>query len=465
MNDADLMPYQVEGRDAILTSDCMYIADDPGLGKTAQVIRACANMSQQTLVKGVIVVCPASLRTNWAQEWVKWEGPTGIDLHIMSYQEAVKDCEGSAPRKGKQRIGLLLKTWGVVVFDEAHALKTSGGKTKRAKSGLVYNLWKVPGKDEETPDRWERRPGISANKTVMLSGTPVLNKPVDIFPVLRHMRPQVWKSKSRFESRYCDGHVDRFGRWNADGHSNLKELRQLLDSSGIFKRRRKNEVLKQLPPKRRQLITVEAGVKNTKACESILSASLKASILSDSSADMDWEVKALEEFENMSTDHIAEIRKNLGKAKIDPCMNYLTEQEKLGVLPEKLVIFAHHREVIERAVETLNLNNIPSAMYYGGMNDKQKNQVVQEFQHGQVRVFVGSIIAAGVGLTLTAADTCIILEPSYVPAENLQAEDRLHRIGAVNPVLAQYVALANTLDVRILELVTQKMRMIDELFG
>jgi len=460
MNDLDLMPFQIEGRDKILTSKCMYLGDDPGLGKTAQVIRACANMSQGILDQGVVIICPASLRTNWNLEWEKWDGPE-CELHIMSYQEAVKDCEGKPPRKGKARVHLLSKIWGVVAFDEAHALKTCGGKTKRAKSGLIYNVWKVISDDEEIPDRWERVPGIKSNRTVMLSGTPVLNKPVDIFPVLRHMQPDIWKSKSRFEARYCDGHVDMYGRWKADGHSNLKELRERLETGGIFLRRRKKDVLKQLPEKRRQIITVEAGVKAT----SIIEASLKSSIITDSVADMNWSVSAMDEFENMSQDHIAEIRRNLGKAKAPACLEYIIEQNKLGVLPEKIVLFAHHREVIENVVSTLNSKGISASPYYGGMNDKQKNTVLQEFQNGPLRVFVGSIIAAGVGLTLTAADTAIILEPSYVPAENIQAEDRLHRIGAVNSVLIQYIALSNTLDVRILELVTQKMRMIDELFG
>lgn len=454
MNDSHLMHYQIEGRDKILATDCLYLADDPGLGKTAQVIRACANMPSTLLNRGVIIVCPASLRTNWRREWVKWEGPT-CPLHIMSYQEAVKDCEKGGP------VGILSKTWGVLVFDEAHALKASGGKTNRAKSGLIANVWKVKGDGEEVPDKWERRPGATSVKTVMLSGTPVLNKPVDIFPALRHMRPKIWTSKSRFESRYCDGHVDRYGRWQAVGHSNLAELNEILTTSGIFLRRRKKDVLSQLPPKRRQLICVESGDKTV----SVLDAMLKSKVLSDSTADIDWEVKALEEFENMSLDHIAEIRRGLGMAKLNPCLDYIIEQEKLGVLPEKLVIFAHHREVIERVVGSLNFNNINAAAFYGGMNDRQKDDVVQRFQTGDIRVFVGSILAAGVGLTLTAADTCIILEPSYVPAENIQAEDRLHRIGATSPVLVQYIALSNTLDVRILDLVTQKMRMIDELFG
>ena len=464
MDDSDLMPYQLEGVAKILGSDCMYIADDPGLGKTAQAIRAAAKLDPIILKRGIVIVCPASLRINWLLEWKKWEGPE-CELHIMSYQEAVKDCEGAQPSKGKKRVGLLNKTWGMVIFDEAHALKTSGGKTKRAKSGLIFNVWKVVSEHEEVPDTWERVPGISATKTVMLSGTPILNKPVDIFPVLRHMRPKVWSSKSKFESRYCDGHVDKFGRWKADGHSNLRELKDKLDSGGIFIRRRKKDVLSQLLPKRRQIISIEANAKQTKMCQEIMNRVLDTSIISDSAADMDWEVQAMEKFENMSDSHIAEIRRGLGSAKVKPCLEYLIEQEKLGILPNKLVIFAYHREVIEYAVATLNENGISASAFYGGMNDKQKNNVVQEFQNGILRVFVGSIISAGVGLTLTAADTALILEPSYVPAENMQAEDRLHRIGSVNSVLIQYISLANTLDTRILELVTQKMRMLDELFG
>lgn len=465
LGDDDLMPYQVEGRDKILAVPALYIGDDPGLGKTAQVIRACAHMPRSILDRGIVLVVPASLRENWKQEWLKWQGPE-CELHILSYQGAVKDCQGGTPTGYKKHIGLLSKTWGVVVFDEAHALKSSGGKTKRAKSGLIYNIWIERSEDERKKDKRYIVPGISATKTIMLSGTPVLNRPVDIFPALRHMQPHVWSSKTKFEVRYCDGHVDpRTGRWEANGHSNLKELKARLSADGIFIRRKKSEVLKQLPPKRRQLLSVSASGKATSACNNLIEATLEAATLTDNVADFAWEVEALDEFENLSYDHIAAIRRKLGEAKLNPTLDYIIEQEKLGVLPQKLVIFAHHREVIEKLTEALNFNGISADMYYGGMNDVSKNRVVQNFQNGETRVFVGSLIAAGVGLTLTAADTTIILEPSYVPAENIQAEDRTHRIGATSPVLIQYITLANSLDHRILSLVVDKMRMVEELFG
>lgn len=464
LTDSDLLPYQVEGRDKILSSDCLYIGDDPGLGKTAQVIRACANMPRSILDRGVVIVCPASLRENWMQEWIKWNGPE-CERHILSYQGAVKDCQGGKPTGYKERVRLLGRTWGALVFDEAQALKTCGGKTLRAKSGLIYNIWKETFDDEETSDKWHRVPGVAATKTIMLSGTPVLNRPVDIFPALRHLRPDEWSSKTKFELRYCDAHLDKFNRWDASGSSNLDELREKLETSGIFIRRRKKDVLKELPPKRRQLLNVAVSQRVRKSGDSLIEAHLEAVTLSDNVADLAWEVEALDEFENMSVEHIAAIRRELGKMKLSPCIEYLKEQEKLGVLPHKLVIFAHHRDVIEDVVSALNKMGVKAAAYYGGMSDTQKNRVVQDFQHGDLRVFVGSIIAAGVGLTLTAADTAIIMEPSYVPAENIQAEDRLHRIGATDPVLIQYITLAGSLDQRILSLVVDKMRMIEELFG
>ena len=464
LGDSDLMPYQVEGRDKILSTDCLYLGDDPGLGKTAQVIRAVANMPPSIISRGVVIVCPASLRANWHQEWEKWGGPE-CELYILSYQEAVKDCQGYKIGRLKRNIGLLAKTWGLVAFDECHALKSSGGRTQRAKSGLIYNIWKEKSEDEEEPDRWCKVPGISAAKTVMMSGTPVLNRPTDIFPVLRHMRPKDWPSKTKFEVKYCDAHMDRYGRWQTGGHSNLKDLRARLEDEGIFIKRKKSEVLKQLPAKRRQLLNVSVSGKALNACNNLMEATIEAATLTDSVADIAWEVDGLEEFENMSIDHIAAIRAQLGETKLNPTMEYIIEQHKLGVLPPKLVLFAHHRKVIEKATEALNMAGISASMYYGGMNDSQKDAVVKHFQHGDLQVFVGSIMAAGVGLTLTAADTAIIMEPSYVPAENIQAEDRLHRIGAKNPVLIQYITVANSLDHRIMSLVVDKMRMIEELFG
>jgi len=467
LDDTNLLPYQVEGVNRILNQDRLYLGDDPGLGKTAQFIRACYHMHPSVISRGIVVVCPASLRENWKQEWKKWNGPIGMPLHILSYQQATADCYDKKPPKGKKPIGLLKQKWGVVGFDEAHALKNT--KSQRLKSGLIYNIWREEREtgDEEDPIEYifHKAEGICAVKTVMMSGTPILNKPVDIFPVIRHLDPHEWPSKSKFEMRYCDGHVNKFGIWDTSGASNTAELKGRLTGSGILLRRLKKDVLQELPEKRRQILHLQGAVKSTNACESLLRAAMKATRLTDAVSDIAWESRALEEFELLKGSHVSQIRMELGKAKVKPCIDYIIEQHGLGILPDKLVVFAHHREVIEQIVDALNKKKIKAKKYYGGMNDKEKDAVVKSFQDGDTQVFVGSISSAGVGLTLTAASDAIILEPSYVPAENVQAEDRIHRIGAVNSVLIQYVALAGSMDSRILQLVVEKMEMIQEIMS
>lgn len=459
LDETDLMPYQTEGVARILAQNRLYLGDDPGLGKTAQVICAAKQLPQSILDRGILLIVPASLRMNWHHEWEMWGGPK-CELYIMSYQEAAKDAQGLPPKKGQSRVGVLERQWGLVAFDEAHALKNT--KSQRSKV-LVRAVYKE--EDEATGrDYWVRTEGVRADKIVFMSGTPILNQPSDIFNLLRHLDPNTWSSKTQFEQRYCDGHVDKFGRWDVSGISNEDELRRKLKP--LLLRRRKKDVLTQLPAKRRQVIEIEIGKRDQASVNRMMYEMMGqgcSGMLTDSDEDLKWTVKAIEgDVEGKLFDHVARVRMETGVAKIKPFTDALIEQHSLGVLPKKLVVFAHHRKVIEEVTDALNKKGIKSSAYYGGMNDTAKHEVVRSFQDGDLQVFVGSIMAAGVGLTLTAADTCMILEPSYVPAENTQAEDRLHRIGATKPVLIQYIAAANTLDARVLSLVVDKMEMISK---
>lgn len=484
LTEADLMAYQVEGVNRILSQDKLYLGDDPGLGKTAQIINAARKLPASTLAKGVLLIVPASLRINWHREWEIWDGPD-CELHVLSYQAATKDAQKTCPsllskwwrdpanqdiinmkllphfELGKAEVGVLERTWGLAVFDEAHALKSTKSQRGRA---LVKSVYKE--EDSNMREHWARTPGVRAERLVFLSGTPILNRPSDIFPLLRHLDDKEWSSKTRFEQRYCDAKVDKWGRWDASGLSNAKELREKLKP--YLLRRRKKDVLTQLPAKRRQVIELELGKRDTKLTTKLMSELLglgDSDILTDNDLDMIWTVKGMDQLDGKLQDHVASIRRDVGKAKVKPFIETLIEQDGLDILPDKLVVFAHHREVIEQITDGLNTKGIKAAAYYGGMNDSDKDAVVQGFQKGDLQVFVGSIMAAGVGLTLTAADTCMILEPSYIPAENTQAEDRLHRIGAQKPVLIQYIAAANTLDARVLSLVVSKMEMISEVLS
>lgn len=462
------MDYQKDGVDRILRQPKLFLGDDPGLGKTAQVICAAKAMPPTLRKKGILIICPASLRTNWAKEWTMWGGPTDCPLHFMSYQQATRDSQNKPPPKGKQRVGVLNRKWGLVAFDECHALK-GGAKSLRGKN-LIYCIYREDVLDDmgipTGKFTWVKNLGIQGDYIVMMSGTPILNKPSDIFPMIRHLDMDSWPAKTAFEQRYCDAHMDNFGRYKAVGAKNLPELRsKLVDGTGgkpgVMLRRLKKKVLHQLPPKRRQVIELESNTTSSVANKQLMKAMDIDTLESDS--DLKWAVRAMEQMAKMKLPDVHEIRKRLGLSKIKPVMAYIKEMEELGVLPNKLVLFAHHREVVEELTDQLNKLGIKASKYYGGMNDALKNEVVEDFQNGDLRVFVGSIVAAGVGLTLTQADTCMIVEASYVPAENVQAEDRIHRIGAVNPVLIQYLVHAGSLDSRILSAVVDKMDMISQI--
>jgi len=470
LSEADLMPFQVEGRDRILAQARVYLGDDPGLGKTAQIICALKHMPKAVLDMGVLIIVPASLRLNWHKEWKLWGGPD-CEKYIISYNEATNDAQGKAPRKGAERIGVGTRTWGFVAFDEAHALK-GGGKSQRS-FALVKNckqvkvMKMVQGQEVEVK-RFVHSIGVKALRIVMMSGTPMLNKPSDMFLMLRHLDPKNWSSKQHYELHYCDAGFDDWGRWQANGLSNAAELKDRLingdnGAPGLVLRRMKKDVLKQLPAKRRQIVEIELGVRaRGKISKILLAGAGMEKKLTDSDADMKYAVKLMEAFDvsHGLPGHVAEMRRELGISKIKPVLEALIEQHQLGILPKKLVLFAHHREVIEKIAEGLRAKGIKAQEYYGGMNDTKKNDVVEAFQTGDLQIFVGSIMAAGVGLTLTAASTAMIVEPSYVPAENTQAEDRIHRIGALHPVLIQYIVVGNTLDSRIMDLVINKMEMI-----
>lgn len=466
----DLMDYQKDGVNRIQRQPRLFLGDDPGLGKTAQVVVGFSQVPKEIQRKGILIICPASLRTNWAKEWKLWGGPTDVEVYFMSYQEATRDAQGKPPPKGKTRVGVLERNWGCVAFDECHALK-AGSKSQRGRD-LIYSIYRSDELDEMGLHtgryNWVKSYGIKGTYMVMMSGTPILNKPVDVFPMIRHLDPKSWPGKSQFEMRYCDAGINHFGRYEANGAKNLPELRDKLTNGvdgrpGVMLRRLKKNVLTELPPKRRQIIEMERTT-SVGVAESQLAKVAGIDQLEDDS-DMKWAVRAMDQMAKIKLHDLMAIRQRLGMSKIKPVIKYIKEMEQLGVLPNKLVIFAHHREVIEELTEEINKLGIKAAKYYGGMNDQEKNSVVEDFQKGDLRVFVGSIIAAGVGLTLTQADTCMIVEASYVPAENVQAEDRIHRIGAVNPVLIQYLVFAGSLDSRILSAVVDKMDMINEITG
>ena len=426
-------PYQRAGVYYHLTNPFKrtLIADPPGLGKTIQYILT----SNFLGLKKNLLIVPASLAINWEKEFRKWTTldlkffrvkkgkdilPEDADVIIISYGLATN------PNIRKQ---LLARRFDLMGIDEVHLLKNT--KAKRTQEIYGFN----------------RKKGLitRADSLIGMSGTPFVNRPIEIFPTIRSFCHRAIENKSwfAFAKRYCAAVEDDYG-WDVSGASNTKELGLLLRGHFMV-RRKKKEVLKDLPPLLTPIVYLEKNPEANKVIKKMARFKLE-----DVSGD-----GASASFEGISAD-----RKALGLSKVKPALEYIKNQLEGG--REKIVVFAHHREVVEQLQE--GLKEYEAVKFYGGMSPEKKEAAKEAFQNEkECRVFVGSIVAAGVGLTLTAASYGCAVEWSYVPGENKQAVDRLHRIGQTESVLFDFLAYEDSLDENVIRSHIEKLQNINEI--
>ena len=354
--------------------------------------------------------------------------------------------------------------WDVLILDEAHRY----ANPKAAQTKRVLGEKKGRGKPIEG--------GLvqRSEHVIALTGTPISNRPREIAPLLQAVSP-VFSNTSHFLMRYCGAQQKsifiRGGRgkqksvWDFDGSSNLPELQARLRRECMV-RRLKKDVLHDLPAKMRQIIPLTSeGLQVTSHQERLAwvedesVGELALGVLVAQACDNAYEFEAsvqrlVAQATGMGAAQIARMRRELGLAKIPIAVEHIK-----NVLEGKaqLVVMAHHREVIEALVESLP----DTVCVYGGICAEDRDRAVTKFQAGQARVFVGSLKAAGVGLTLTAADTMIFVEDDWVPATLEQAEARIHRIGQKSSVLFQHLIVEDTVDAMIVRTIISKQQVID----
>lgn len=413
-----LFPYQEEGARFMAERDAAYNADAPGLGKSAQAVSAALRRG----AKSARVICPASLRENWRREFIKFGGGD-ITLDIMSYEGAVK------------RWGTETGKTDVLILDEAHYLQ--GRDTRRTQVVL--------GKGKESG--WRHLSGA----VYPLSGTPMRANPSQLWPILHALFPAAISNRAgkaadfwAFVNRFCTVRDNGFGQ-EITGGKNMEELRQRI--APYFIRRTKEEGLKELIV---GTVTVEQKTlsRDLRGLEKEWAPRLAEALASEDEA-------ALASL----APHAATLRKLIGLAKVGPTLDLLMEELLYG---EKIVVFAWHREVLDEMEARLRQENIGLVRIDGSTLNRQ--QKVDAFQKDpECRVFLGNILAAGTGLTLTAARSLLMLESSWTPADNAQAIKRIHRIGQTASCLARYVALAGSIDERLAEVCAKKTKTISQL--
>jgi SWI/SNF-related matrix-associated actin-dependent regulator 1 of chromatin subfamily A len=254
--------------------------------------------------------------------------------------------------------------------------------------------------------------------------------------------------------------------WSFDGGSNLPELQARLRRECMI-RRKKEDVLRELPPRTRQIIPVSSQeiqdvvykendffFRGERTAEPTLAA-MVAMACDNAFEFAEAGERLIAAALEAGAGEVATMRQEIAMAKMPICLEHI---ENLLTTKAKVVVMAHHRIVVETITEKLE----GAVKLYGGMTDEAKAKAVDDFQNGNAPVFVGSLQAAGVGLTLTAADTMVFVEDDWVPSVIFQAEDRIHRIGQTNPVLIQHIVADGTIDAMIVQSVIAKQRMIDE---
>ena len=421
-----LLEHQKEAVKTLCENKKYILADDLGLGKTMTTIVA----SIESNSKKILVICPASLKINWKREiefhtnkkvsiveGKKWEDGDYVIVNydiLKNFHSLEKDTESIIRNSG----------FDLIIVDEAHAICNK--QAQRTK--LVNDI------------------AMITDKVWLLTGTPVTSRPINYFNLLNLVDCNVAQNWMAYVKRYCNGYQFRAGNrkiWNVSGASNLEELYER--TKPFVLRRLKNDVL-DLPEK---IITPVYMRLRSKEYEDVMGEYYE------------WYDKGGESDSlTMQFSKIAKVRQIIANEKvtqtIELCENIL-DQDK------KVIIFCNFTDSLNAIYNHFK----KVAVKLDGSTPKGERQdAVDKFQtDDKVKVFVGNIKAAGVGLTLTAAETVIMNDLSFLPSDHSQAEDRAYRYGQKNTVVVYYPLFENTIEGIIYDILDKKKRIINTVMG
>ena len=441
------LPFQESGIRFAMGKDRVLIADEMGLGKTIQAI-GYINVYDSD-IQNVLILCPQKLKYNWKNELEKWlitkrpikvvdtkrDFPTKMGGIIIINYDIIYDLKKQIDDLGE---------FDLVIADEAHYIKNATAKRSMAILGTdPYKAQKMDPKDIRKP--------IQSKKALFLTGTPIDNKPQDLFALVNYLDPKRWNNYYTFITKYCGAYKGRYGlEFRKPSDKEMESLQELLRST-IMVRRLKKDVLKDIPPKTRSIITFESSSKE-KAEELQIRDELRKETeeliayieLAKSNEDLSQFNKYTQELEQKQRvffETISQQRATLGLNKLPHIIEHAEKVLKSG---EKIIIFAHHREVVQKLHQHFGKRSV---MLIGGAAADEVTDIVDEFQtNPDIKVFIGSILASATGLTLTAASTVIFGEFDWRPTTIIQAEDRAHRIGQTKNVEIHYLAAKDSID-------------------
>lgn len=437
-----LMPFQRDGVDWLGRHKRSILADDMGLGKTVQALAAIAGSESYPC----LLICKASLLPSMANQIRRW---TGEEPYIMDRgnRRACIRAQKTLPRKFliahyegvvKEAEELREFEWASVIVDEATMIKNRSAQRTRAVKSL-------------------RAPTI-----YLLSGTPLMNSPMDLWSLLNMLDSKQWSNYYKFEKRHCI-----LGGWQnrqVIAYRNMPELKTYVRTRMM--RRRKDEVLKDLPAKTRIDLMIDLPKWQREIYDRALTEML-VEINSSKTLDIASVLARMTRLKQIAvwpqaTLHVD--RKEM-PGKIEALLDLLEERAEAG---QKTLVFSKYVTVIN-ALDKLLLAKLPKLhagdrygkrfMFTGAHKDAE-----EDFQnHVGPAVWMSTIDAGNMGLTLTSADMVVFTDKDWVPAMNEQAEDRAHRIGQKDNVSVVSLIARETIEERIEVVLAKKKDMFNTL--
>jgi len=419
-----LRPYQVAAVRYIEAKKGRVLnADQMGLGKSLESLAYIHRHEDELLP--LVVVCPASVKEQWKREAARWLGWSEnsilviygrapfilpkIKMYILNYEllDMWTSCLKSASVKS-------------LIADESHLLKNKGAKRSMMVHSLARGLLCV----------------------MALTGTPVLNRPEELWNQVRLVRPDVFPSEWRFKERYAGFHKGRFG-WEAGEPAHLEDLETRLRAN-LMIRREKSEVLDELPELQR--ITVPLGVdlaeyrKVAGPAVERLRRARKNGTLS-----------------GMSIQDITQLRQEATIAKLEPAKAWIRE---FLATSNRLVVFGHHHFALDNLATEFGVPALD-----GRVSSIKRQEAIDTFQAGEGQLLICGTRAMGQGINLQSVSYCAFLELDWNMAMHEQAESRLHRMGQENAVTAYYLTALRTIDEPMMGMLAVKQEVVERSMG
>lgn len=420
------LDHQKEAIQKLVENKKFILADDMGLGKTTSTIIA----TLETGAKKVLIICPASLKINWQREIENYSDRTtsiiegkkwdDADFVIINY-DIIKNFHDD---KKKAESTIVNSKFDLVIVDEAHYVQNS--QAQRTK--LINDI------------------GSKVERVWLLTGTPITSRPINYFNLLNLIDSPVAQNWMAYVKRYCNGFQFQAGRrkiWNVSGASNLEELRDR--TAPLVLRRLKENVL-DLPEK---IITPVYLRLKSKEYEELMGEYYDWYDKSGESDSLTLQFTKLTKVRQVIADEKT-------KATIELCENII-EQGK------KVIVFTNFTKSLETILQHFGKSAV---RLDGQMSQKERQLSVDRFQNEEdVTIFVGNIKAAGVGITLTAAEAVVMNDLSFLPSDHSQAEDRSYRYGQKNNVLVYYPIFDNTVEGIIYDILKKKKNIFETIMG